>query len=99
MESLDWGRVTPEAVYPDRNEFIYVYNHDLTSTEKVDRTVRFILGRLNYYDNHLPKDSNHLIKIDARGQGLSDSTCDHIQQEIKRNYLRPKSLTIDIINK
>ena len=97
METLDWGQVTPEAANIVNNEFVYVYNHDLSSTDKVDRTIRFILGRLNYYDTQLPKNPIHLIKIDARGQKISDTICDSIEQELKRRYSRPLSLTINII--
>src|SRR6187549_3280340 len=97
MQPLDWGQVTPEAANLERNEFVYVYNHDLTSSEKVDRTIRFILGRLIYYDNHLPKDPIHLLKIDARGQQISETVCDYIEQTIKIKYSQPNLLTIDII--
>ena len=50
MERLDWGQITPEAANIDNNEFVYVYNHDLSSSEKIDRKIRFIVGRLNCYD-------------------------------------------------
>lgn len=62
MQILDWGQVTPESANLSTNTFVYVYNHDLTSMEKVDRTIRFIIGRLFFYDNHLPKDPIHKIK-------------------------------------
>ena len=97
MQTLDWGQATPEAANLETNEFVYVYNHDLTSSEKVNRTIRFILGRLNYYDDHLPKDPRHLIKIDARGQQVSDTTFDFIEEELKKKYSRPNSITVDII--
>ena len=97
MQTLDWGQVTPEAANLEINEFVYIYNHDLTSAEKVERTVRFILGRLNYYDDHLPKDPRHLIKIDTRGQQVSDTSLDSIEQELKSKYSRPNSMTVNII--
>jgi hypothetical protein len=67
MNQIDWGQVTPEAADSDR-DFYYVYNHDISSIEKAERTVRFIVGRLNYYNLHLPQNPNHIIKIDIRGQ-------------------------------
>lgn len=97
MATLDWGRVTPEAVNSDANEFFYIYNHDLTSTKKVDRTLRFILGRLVYYDRHLPKGPKHKIKIDIRGQQISDTTCEFIIQQLKNKYSRPELLEINFI--
>ena len=97
METIDWGQITPEGTDTNTNTFVYVYNHDLSSIEKVDRTIRFILGRLIYYDNHLPKDSNHRIKIDIRGQQINRETCDFIFHELKQKYPRPNSLEIEFI--
>ena len=99
MEKINWGQITPEGADVNTNSFVYVYNHDLSSTEKVDRTIRFILGRLIYYDNHLPKDPNHNIKIDIRGQQIKSETCDFIIQELKKKYSRTNSLEIDFIKK
>ena len=97
MHSLDWGQVTPEAAKLDTNEFFYVYNHDLSSLEKIDRTLRFIIGRLFYYDHHLPKNATHQIKIDIRGQQISDTTCEYLTKNIKARYYRPESLTITFV--
>ena len=97
MQTLDWGQVTPEGANLNTNTFVYVYNHDLTSMEKVSRTIRFIIGRLLYYDNHLPKDPIHKIKIDIRGQQIENETCDIIHQKLKLKYSRPKSLKIEFV--
>ncbi len=97
MQTIDWGQITPEWANIDANSFVYVYNHDLSSKEKVDRTIRFILGRLVYYDNHLPTDPNHIIKIDIRGQTIDSKTCDLIFQELKQMYSRPDLLEIELI--
>ena len=99
MSVLDWGQVTPEGANTDVNEFYYVYNHDLSSVEKVDRTVRFIIGRLNYYDLHLPPNPRHVVRIDGRGQGITELTCDSIIREVKSRYSGPGSLTVEIITK
>ncbi len=97
MQTLDWGQVTPESANLNTNTFVYVYNHDLTSMEKVDRTIRFIIGRLFYYDNHLPKDPIHKIKFDIRGQQIENKTCDIIHQELKLKYSRPHALEIEFV--
>jgi len=97
MQELDWGQVTPEGVDLNTNTFVYVYNHDLTSKEKVDRTIRFIIGRLLYYDNHLPKDPIHKIKLDIRGQQIGNETCDIIHKDLKLKYSRPESLEIEFV--
>lgn len=97
MQTLDWGHVTPESANLSKNEFVYIYNHDISTADKVDRTIRFIIGRLNYYDTHLPSNPIHLIKIDTRGQQINDSTGDYLRTEILRRYARPDRLTITIV--
>lgn len=97
MQTNDWGQVTPEGVNLNTNTFVYVYNHDLTSKEKVSRTIRFIIGRLFYYDNHLPKAPIHKVKIDIRGQQVENETCDIMYQELKLKYSRPDSLEIEFV--
>ena len=97
MQTLDWGQVTPESANLNTNTFVYVYNHDLTSLEKVERTIRFIIGRLFYYDNHLPKDPIHKIKIDIRGQQIESKICDIIHQELKMKYSKPELLEIEFV--
>jgi hypothetical protein len=99
MKTMDWGQVTPEYANTDLNEFYYVYNHDLSSAEKIDRTIRFIIGRLNYYDLHLPPNPKHIVKVDVRGQGISDVACDSMIREIKVRYSRANSLVVEIIKK
>jgi hypothetical protein len=97
MQTLDWGQVTPESANLQTNTFVYVYNHDITSIEKIDRTIRFIIGRLIYYDSHLPKDPIHQIKIDIRGQQIENSTCEYIYKELKLKYSRPDALEIEFV--
>jgi hypothetical protein len=89
MDISNWGQVTPEATLDGKNEYIYIYNHDLSSVDKVDRTIRFIIGRLSYYDYHLPPNPKHSIQIDIRGQQLTDETCGLIIESLKSKYERP----------
>ncbi len=97
MLTLEWGQVTPESANLNTNTFVYVYNHDLTTMEKVDRTIRFIIGRLFYYDRHLPKDPIHKIRIDIRGQQIRNEICDFIVRELELKYLKPDALEIEFI--
>jgi hypothetical protein len=97
MEKLDWGQVTPEAVLDGTDEYIYIYNHNLSAQDKVDRTIRFIVGRLNYYDYHLPPNPKHSVKIDIRGQQISDETCSRIIKNLKDKYKRPDILRVSFV--
>jgi hypothetical protein len=69
MHFLDWGNVSPEAADVEKKEFYYIYNHDLSTGEKVERSLRFIIGKLNQYDKHLASNPVHIIKFEIRGQG------------------------------
>ncbi|WP_412465485.1 hypothetical protein [Pedobacter sp. KLB.chiD] len=97
MQKINWGKATPEGANVKDNEFFYVYNHDLTSIEKIDRTIRFVLGRLKYYDQHLPANPKHIIKFDLRGQNISDETCHYIKCAIYEAYNRYEFLEIQFI--
>ena len=94
MKTLDWGHVTPGGANLAKNEFVYVFNHDITSSQKIDRTIRFILGKLLYYDNHLPKNARHIVNIDIRGQQMTDTTCEFISTNLIDKYKRSGLLTI-----
>ena len=97
METLDWGHVTPESANMERNEFTYVYNHDISSAKKIDRTIRFIVGRLFYYDRHLPASPKHIVKIDIRGQDISGATEEKIKGEIHSRYTCSNILIINFV--
>lgn len=97
MEFLDWGKVTPEFTLDGKDEYIYVYNHDLSDEEKIERTMRFIIGRLNYYDEHLPPNPKHFIHIDVRGQQISDEMCENISDALQKIYQRPDFLKVSFV--
>ena len=97
MNELDWGAVTPESADLDKNVFIYIFNHQLSTPAEVDRTIRFIVGRLLFYDKHLPPNPTHDIKIDARGQNVDQNTVGHINRSIRKIYGKSALRKIDII--
>lgn len=98
MEALDWGQITPESYNTATKVVTHVFNHDLSSDEKIDRTIRFITGRLHYFDHHLPEDSKHDIKIDVRGQQLSEKTPSFIQHQIITRYTGVSMVTVELLN-
>lgn len=97
MTEHNWGAITPELADLSNNTFVYVYNHDLTSNAKIDRTIRFILGRLLYYDIHLLEYHKHKIILDIRGQLVNDQTVDFITNAINQKYNESNSLEIEFI--
>lgn len=97
MYTLDWGHITPESFNLATNDVTYVFNHDLGSEEKMERTVRFIIGRLQYYDLHLPAKPRHIVKIDARGQSLNKEHSTALQSQIESRYNKKNPLVVEII--
>lgn len=97
MLELNWGKVTPEFVKIEKNLFVYVFNHDLSSNVHIDRSIRFIVGRLLFYDQHLPEKAKHEIKLDIRGQNIDQSTIAYIIKMIKTMYNKPSLQNIDVI--
>ena len=97
MIELDWGAVTPEGADIKNNKFTYVFNHNLSSPANVKRTIRFIVGRLLFYDKHLPAIPKHEVKIDARGQHIDPTTSTFIVAEIRRLYISANLQEINII--
>lgn len=97
MHELDWGGVTPESTNIEKNMFTYVFNHKLSSPDEVDRTIRFITGRLLFYDKHLPTNPTHVVRIDARGQNIDHDTVNHIIQKVKEKYNKPNLQEVNVI--
>lgn len=96
MADLDWGEVSPESYNVLTNKATHIFNHDISTEEKIDRTIRFIVGRLTYYDFHLPQKSSHSVIFDGRGQNLSIKGCEFIKEQIRAIYQGTKSLEIEI---
>ena len=44
--SLDWGAVTAEFQNDDAKSAVHIFQHDLTTPERVERTIRFAQARL-----------------------------------------------------
>ena len=97
MQTLDWGQITPESVNLTTRVCTHVYNHDLTTLDKVDRSIRFILGRILYFDLHLPPNIAHSVKIDIRGQNINEEFEELVKYELRNKYPNPLFLTIDFV--
>lgn len=67
---LDWGNFTPEGYDPGKKEAIHVFNFDITSIEKVDRSIVYSVGKIIWAHQTLPEDSVQKVVYDLRGQPL-----------------------------
>lgn len=66
--SLDWGAVTPEMYSQEKNKAVYVLNFSLVSEEAQELSKQFTIGRIIWYQQHLPENCAHEITLDLRGQ-------------------------------
>jgi hypothetical protein len=52
--SLDWGAATAEFQNDEAKSAVHIFNHDLSTPERVDRTIRFAQARLAWCALRLP---------------------------------------------
>ena len=52
--SLDWGAATAEFQNDEQKSAVRIFNHDLTTAERVDRAIRFAQARLAWCAKKMP---------------------------------------------
>jgi hypothetical protein len=52
--SLDWGAATAEFQNDEAKSAVHIFNHDLTTPERVERTIRFAEARLAWCATKMP---------------------------------------------
>lgn len=82
--NIDWGGITPQGYNQEKNEALHVCNFDLSSEDKIENVILFIIGKILWAKNHLPKGCNQLIVFDVRGQELGDNTINDLVDIIKK---------------
>lgn len=84
---LDWGSVTPEFYNREKNTAVYIFNHWLVDEGNVDRTIRFVLGRIEWYKQYLPQGCGYEIVFDDRGQKVTEALRDKIVNSLSKYTL------------
>lgn len=79
--SLDWGAATAEFQNDDAKSAVHIFNHDLTSPERVDRAIRFARARLAWCALKLPGFSQE-VWYDEREQKVAPESKQKIKSEI-----------------
>ena len=87
-DRLDWGRVTPEFANTDKRIAVHVFNHSLESAEAVDRTIRFVQGRLAWHALQIPDGFTQWVSFDDRGQSLLSGWRDRIRDGLAEQASR-----------
>ena len=83
LNSLNWGTVTPEFYSKEKNSAVHVFNHCLIDEASVDRTIKFAIGRIEWYKNFLPDGCAHEVVFDDRGQDIDDNVRNRITESLR----------------
>lgn len=81
LMKMDWGYFTPEFYLEKDKRMVHVFNHSLATDEEVDRTIRFISGRLEWL---LGAELKHTVVIDDMGRNISKEGRQKIKAVLSR---------------
>ena len=70
IKKMDWGILTPDVSNGKTNTIVHIFNHYISSDTSIDRTVRFVKGRILWFDNYCRQKFNHEVVIDDVGQPI-----------------------------
>ncbi|HZE96321.1 MAG TPA: hypothetical protein VE981_04810 [Planctomycetota bacterium] len=66
--SLDWGGATAEFANEEKNAATHILAHNLSTPERADRSVRFALGRVQWFAVKMPPGGTQEVWFDDREQ-------------------------------
>jgi len=84
--SLDWGSVTAEFQNDEGKTATHIFSHDLTTAERVDRSIRFAQARLAWCARKMPGFSQE-VWYDEREQKVAPESKQRIKAEVKAGGL------------
>lgn len=80
--SLDWGPATAEFQNDDAKSAVHMFNHDLTTAERVDRAIRFAQARLAWCGKKMAGFAQE-VWYDEREQQVVAGARDAIKASLK----------------
>lgn len=84
VRQMDWGAVTPEFSNEQTRSLVHVFNHELQDGASVERSLRFAVGRIRWYNAYLGNAfGRHEVVFDDRGQDIGADTRQYIRQKLK----------------
>jgi hypothetical protein len=92
---FDWGAVTPELFSAEKNTAVHVINHFFKNNLDINRTIRFVKGRLEWYKTQLPAGAKQEVVIDLRGQKIPWAETDRIRKELQPLASKVTYLVVD----
>lgn len=84
---LDWAQATIEQYSDQHKAAVHVFNHDLSTNEAIDRTLRFAIGRARWFKRKLPPGSSQGAWLDDRGQRVSDAAKKRIREALSAYFV------------
>lgn len=82
IADLNWGSFTPEL--SKENKLVHVFNHCLSTSETVKRTIQFIIGRIQWCNIYFNNKFVHAVVIDDVGQNISNETRENIKNSVEK---------------
>lgn len=79
---LDWGPVTPEGYDDTKREALHVLNVNFIGAENRNRVLKFVVARMLHFHRHLPTGSSQRVRLDLRGQLVSNKNLELARQAI-----------------
>lgn len=81
LTTMDWGSFTPE--FSREKELVHVFNHFIETSEAAERTIRFIIGRIQWSNAYFHTPFVHTVVIDDVGQNISKETREHMRKSLE----------------
>jgi hypothetical protein len=79
---LDWGIATPEGYDDASREALHILNVNFIGEVNRNRVVKFVVARVLHFHRHLPAGSSQRVRLDLRGQLVSNKNLDLARQAI-----------------
>lgn len=79
--SLDWGTATAEFQNDDAKSAVHIFQHDLTTPERVERAIRFAQARLAWCATKMPGFTQE-VWYDEREQKVAPESKQKIKADV-----------------
>jgi hypothetical protein len=84
---LAWTQATIEQYSDQLKAGVHVFGHDLSTPEAIGRTLRFAIGRAQWFKQQLPPGTSQGAWLDDRGQSLSDISKKRIREALSTHFV------------
>ncbi len=79
--SLDWGAATAEFQNDEAKSAVHIFNHELSTPERVERTIRFAQARVAWCEKKMPGFAQE-VWYDEREQKVEAGSKEKIKSQL-----------------